>query len=153
MNTTSIQHAQYSIVQQDGINPNEAAAGAQTLMMTWVHEPGLSAYEFAAGIRQFARQCAELHPERAVIDARQLDQSCEGVTWLRGQADVDGLADYEPWWAQTAVPLYREAGISWLVVATGDPNAPGEIPAPPKVSFRIGYVTDLEQALAWDGTS
>ncbi len=48
------------------------------------------------------------------------------------------------------VPVYHEAGIASLAVATGDPNAPGELAdIPPGVNFRMGYFPDLASAMRW----
>ncbi|MFV1999026.1 MAG: hypothetical protein ACC654_01525 [Acidimicrobiia bacterium] len=117
-----------------------------TMLFGWNDTRGLSALKFADGITDFAASCVTHQPTRAVIDARQLDQGSEAFSWLRGQTQVDGLDAYDPWWLQTIVPLYHDAHIAALAVATGDPTAPGEVPTPPEVNFKIGYFADVESA-------
>ena len=122
-------HRQYRI-----IRPSEGAM----MMLAWKAVRGLAAQDFAQGISVFAELCRRDRPTRAVIDARQLDQESPAVRWLRGEGEVDGEA-YPQWWRRAVVPLYCEAGISTLTVATGDPNAPGRIASPEGVEFAIGY--------------
>jgi hypothetical protein len=121
----------------------------KTMLFTWKQIPGLSAESFADGITDFATQCATHQPSRAVIDARQLDQESQAVNWLRGRTQVDGLDAYDAWWVKSIVPLYHDARIASLTVATGDPEAPGEIPTPPGVNFRMGYFFDVDAASSW----
>ncbi len=128
---------------------NSLSEDGIAMLLSWNRSPGLSAQAFADGIIDFATQCVAHHPSRAVIDARQLDPDSEGVAWLRGKSEVDGLAAYEPWWAETIVPLYHDAGISSLAVATGDPNAPGEVSTAPEIKFLMGYFDDVEAASTW----
>jgi hypothetical protein len=116
------------------------------LLFDWSQTRGLSALDFSQGITDFARQCITHVPARAVIDARHLDQESEAFSWLRGQTQVEGLDAHDPWWMQTIVPLYHDAGIAALAVATGDPTAPGLVPTPPEVNFQIGYFPDVESA-------
>lgn len=120
-----------------------------TMLFSWKRTPGLSAQAFADGITDFATQCVAHHPSRAVIDARQLDPDSEGVGWLRGRAEIDDLDAYEPWWVEMIVPRYHDASITSLAVATGDPNAPGEVQTSEAVDFRMGYFNDVESASAW----
>lgn len=134
------EHEQYSI---------SLSGDGTTMLFNWNQIPGLTAQNFADGITEFATQCATHQPSRAVIDARRLDQESQAVKWLRGQTQVDGVDAYDPWWVQTIVPLYHDAGITSLAVATGDPDSPGEIPAPPKVNFQIGYFADVDSASTW----
>jgi len=137
------EHQQYIISLSDD---------GSTMLFNWNHLSGLSALDFAQGIMNFASRCETHRPARAVIDARQLDQTSEAVNWLRAKVEVEGLDDYEPWWAESVLPLYHDAGITSLTVATGDPNAPGEVPSPPGVRFKMGYFFDLDQARNWTGT-
>lgn len=122
----------------------------QALLFDWKHVKGLSAQDFRKGIADFAGQCKKHKPARAVIDATQLDQTSPAVAWLRAKnADTNEEA-YGQWWAREIVPVYHAAGVSSLAVATGDPNAPGELTnLPPEVHFKVGYFPDLETALQW----
>ena len=133
------EHTQYRIIH----SPDESV-----LLFDWKPTPGLAAADFAQGITAFAEQCRRHNPQRAVIDAQQLDQQSSAVKWLRGQGDLNG-EDYRTWWAREIVPRYQEAKIAVLTVATGDPNAPGRIPSPDGAGFAIGYFTDLKQAMNW----
>jgi len=131
-------------------HPQFTISSAETeVLLDWKSTSGLSATDFAEGIAKFATHCTIAKPARAVIDARKLDQSSEAVSWLRAQRAVDGLDSYESWWAAEIVPLYNRAEIASLTVATGDPNAPGEIPAPEGAGFAIGYFGDLDTARTW----
>lgn len=128
----------------------ESIGAAKALLFSWKPAPGLSARDFAAGIAEFADQCKAQHPTKAVIDARNLDQSSEAFQWLRGHVEPTDLDAYDPWWFKEIVPLYHDAGIASLAVATGDPNAPGELAeVPPGVKFKMGYFHDLDHALGW----
>jgi hypothetical protein len=122
----------------------------QALLFNWKHVEGLSVQDFRRGIAEFADQCKKHKPTRAVIDATELDQGSPAVAWLRAQnIDTDEEA-YVKWWTREIVPVYHDAGISSLAVATGDPNAPGELAnLPPEVNFKVGYFPDLETTLQW----
>jgi len=120
------------------------------LLFTWKHVPGLSGSDFQAGIAAYAKLCEIHKPTKAVIDASSLDQASQAIAWLRG--NNDGMSeDYNTWWTRAIVPVYHKAGILALSVATGDPNAPGELPnVPPGVEFKIGYFPDLDAAMSWE---
>lgn len=136
------EHEQYSI---------SLSGDRETLLFSWNHIPGLTARDFANGITDFASLCVSLHPSRAVFDARQLDQESQAIHWLDGRGPVEGFDAYDTWWVRTVVPLYNEAGIGSLTVATGDPNAPGEIPTRDGAHFQMGYFTDVVAASNWPG--
>ncbi len=138
--STPAQHPQYSI---------HPVPGADALRLDWNAVPGLSAPDFARGIVAFADACGTHRPRLAVIDARGLDPDSPAVAWLRGQARIEGLDAYDPWWSAEVVPRYHAAGIASLAVATGDPAAPGALPAREGVRFAIGYFPDVEAALAF----
>ena len=139
--TTVIEdHEHYSIV---------ASEDQQSLVFNWKFVKGLGAEGFAAGIEQFAFQCKTHRPARAVIDARSLDPASPAMGWLRSQLVVEGLEPYEPWWANAVLPIYHEARISGLGIATGDPDAPGEVGTQPGVNFKMGYFTDVDAVLSW----
>ena len=128
----------------------ELSEDLKTLMFTWKRVEGLSVAVFQKAILEFAQLCRTHGPAYAVIDATALDQASPAVTWLRSQDSAQEREDYNSWWMRFIVPLYRDAGIASLAVATGDPNAPGELPGlPPAVSFKVGYFPDLETSLAW----
>ncbi len=136
--------AQYSFSQADN---------TEALLFTWKPTNGLGAQDFRAGIAAFADLCKTRRPTRAVIDARALDQASPAVAWLRGHDDGTEAETYNAWWLREIVPAYHAAGIASMAVATGDPNAPGEIPSPaPEVHFKIGYFPDLDTASAWRAT-
>ena len=122
----------------------------QTLLFSWKPIAGLSAQDFRRVIAAFADQCKKYRPTHAVIDATALDQTSPAVAWLRAQ-NIDAEEEaYAKWWAREIVPVYHDAGISSLAVATGDPNAPGELAnLPPGVNFKIGYFPDVETTLQW----
>lgn len=132
-------HDQYTISKTDD--------GA--LLFDWKSISGLNATDFASGINRFATQCEAERPSRAVIDARQLDQTSQAAKWLRNQEAIEGLDAYQAWWEREIIPLYNAAGIDALTVATGDPNAPGEIPAPEQARFAVAYLTDVDSARTW----
>ncbi|WP_282605404.1 hypothetical protein [Pelagibius sp. Alg239-R121] len=120
------------------------------LLFNWKHVAGLSIQVFQRGISKFAEQCKRHKPTHAVIDARALDQGSPAVAWLRSQDVETTLEDYMTWWTREVLPVYQDAGISSLAVATGDPNAPGELTSlPPEVRFKMGYFPDLETSLDW----
>lgn len=122
----------------------------QALLFNWKRVEGLSVPDFRKGIAEFAGQCKKHKPTRAVIDATKLDQGSPAVAWLRAQNADTGEEAYVKWWAREIVPVYHDAGISGLAVATGDPNAPGELAnIPPGVKFKVGYFPDLETTLQW----
>ncbi|MFV1991357.1 MAG: hypothetical protein ACC652_11530 [Acidimicrobiales bacterium] len=142
MNTPTLieDHEQYSI---------ELTEDRDTLTFSWKFVAGLSAEHFADGIVRFADQCNAHKPTRAAIVAMALDPDSPAMGWLRSAEKVDGREEYDPWWAREIVPVYHEAGIAGLGVATGDPNAPGEVETPPGVNFKMGYFNDLAAVLAW----
>jgi len=48
------------------------------------------------------------------------------------------------------VQVYNDAGVVSLAVATGNPQAPGELPqVPPGDEFKIGYFNGLDDATGW----
>jgi len=123
---------------------------AQMLLLEWKTVPGLLVEDFADGISQLAEHCQDHKPSHVVIDARKLDQDSAAVAWLRGEGSDANGDSYQTWWMRDIVPAYNTAGIISLAVATGDPNAPGELPEiPPGVDFRIGYYHDLASAVDW----
>lgn len=125
------------------------SADKGTLLFEWKHVAGLKPQDFRRGIVAFADLCKVHKPACAAIDASLLDQSSPAVAWLRAQ-DVAGEAeDYQSWWMREIVPAYHDAGVARLAVGTGDPNAPGELPGIPGVTFKIGYFADIGTALAW----
>ena len=122
----------------------------QVLLFNWKHVKGLSVQIFQKGISEFAGQCKTHKPAHAVIDASALDQGSPAVAWLRSQSTDTDAEEYMTWWAREIVPVYHDAGISSVAVATGDPNAPGELSSlPPEVNFKMGYFPDLESSLGW----
>ena len=133
-------HANYTI---------STSTDGTSVLVDWKPVNGLTAADFAASITSFATHCQTRRPFRAVIDARQLDQSSQATAWLRAQIDVEDLEPYQTWWETMIVPLYNDAAIGSLTVATGDPNAPGQIPTPDAAKFAVVYFTDLETARTW----
>lgn len=128
----------------------ELSEDGRILLFTWKRVEGLSVALFKRGIADFAQLCQSHRPDYAVIDAAALDQASPAVAWLRSQDSASESEDYNSWWMREIVPLYRDAGVSSLAVATGDPGAPGELSdLPPAVSFRMGYFPDLETSLEW----
>ncbi len=121
---------------------------ATVALLTWNGVAGMAAKDFADGILKFAEGCLAHEVDKATIDATELDQQCQAVRWLRGTESVDGLDEYNPWWMENIVPIYNDAGVRALVVATGDPNAPGELDQPEQVQFAVHYLTTLEESLA-----
>ena len=85
-----------------------------------------------------------------MIDARNLEPDCEAIGWVSGQLRLEGEEEYGAWWSREIVPLYNDATISSLAVATGSPDAPGELADnPPGAKFRMGYFHDLDAAMHW----
>ena len=125
------------------------ASDKKTVRFDWKYVEGIGVQDFGRGIATFAAQCRTHKPTRAVIDARKLDPKSDALSWVSGQATPPGEEKYETWWARDIVPVYHEAGIAGLGVATGDPNSPGEVDTPPGVNFKIGYFVDIEEVLAW----
>jgi hypothetical protein len=118
--------------------------------LDWKHVVGLNLQDFKRGVAQFADHCKTYKPNRAVIDARQLEPNGDPLGWVSGQKKIAGEEEYNTWWLREIVPIYHEAGVSSLAVATGNPNAPGELANIPKgVNFKIGYFIDLETAMQW----
>lgn len=127
------------------------AEDRNTLLFGWKYVEGLSTEDFRRGISEFAERCRTHKPARAAIDARALDQRSPAMSWLRAQDTDTREEPYTDWWAREIMPVFHDAGISSLAVATGDPNAPGELTQrPPGVKFRIGYFPDLESTLLWN---
>ncbi len=116
------------------------------LVFTWKYVAGLSIKDMASGIKSFATHCKSLKPHRAVIDARQLDPKSPGLGWVSGQQKFEEQEEYKPWWLREIIPLYNEAGISSLAVATGNPQAPGETETP-GAKFKMGYLNSLDDAM------
>ena len=120
------------------------------LSFNWDHVEGLSINDFKKGIAQFATQCEANKPNRAVIDARNLDQHSPAIAWLSGQEKFADEEDYMPWWIREVVPNYNDAKITSLAVATGNPQAPGELKEmAPEVGFKVGYFNSLDDARNW----
>ena len=120
------------------------------LIFTWKYIAGLSIKDMANGIQDFAMLCRSHKPRRAIIDARQLDQNSPGLKWVGGKQPDDQEA-YTPWWLREVVPFYNEAGISSLAVATGNSQAPGEIPEThPEVKFKMGYFHSLDDVFNYN---
>jgi len=137
--TTMVDHAQYDISQS-----------GTDLLFTWKHIEGLSVDDMANGITEFANQCKAIKPGRAVIDARQLDPNCAALAWVSGQKIDENQGEYNAWWLREIVPLYNAAGISGLAVATGNSQAPGELPqVPAGVEFNMGYFNGFDDAMIW----
>lgn len=122
------------------------------LLFTWKHVPNLEIQIFKNAIQKFANLCQIHHPEMAVIDAGSLDQESPAVKWLRGQETDANDVIYDHWWLNEIVPIYNSSSVKRLSVATGDPNAPGEIDLGLEIiKFKIGYFPDLDVALTWQG--
>jgi hypothetical protein len=138
------------IVQDNKLCRFILADDEKVLLLDWKHVTGLSLVDFKNCVAEFASNCKRYKPVRVVIDARELDPNGDVIGWVSGQKRIEGEEEYNSWWIREIVPFYHEAGISVLSVATGNPNAPGELPNVPKgVNFRIGYFTDLETAMQW----
>ncbi|MGI9450173.1 MAG: hypothetical protein ACR2QH_06000 [Geminicoccaceae bacterium] len=121
-----------------------------TLVFSWKPVAGLGIRDMQDGIATFAGQCKLRKPAQAVIDARKLDPDSPARAWVSSQKTFPGQEDYGPWWSREIVPVYNDAGIASLAVATGDPNAPGEIAsAPPGVTFKMGFFPNLDAAMRW----
>ena len=122
----------------------------EALVFSWKHVAALSIQDMQNGIAEFAGQCSTRRPARAVIDARKLDPDSPARAWVSSQKTFPGQEEYGPWWVREIVPVYRDAAIASLAVATGDPKAPGEITSlPPGVTFRMGFFPDLDAAMRW----
>ena len=120
-----------------------------TLLFSWKPLRGVDPALFRKAISEFAQLCKEHRPARGVIDAQALDQSSSAFAWLRG-AEEGQSETYDDWWARDILPVYVQAELKKLAVATGNPDAPGEIPVPDNAGvFRMGYFYSLEDALSW----
>ena len=109
----------------------------KALVLSWKHVAELSIEDFRMGVIRFASQCKTHKPARAVIDARKLDPAGDSLAWVSGQKKFTNEEEYAPWWTREIVPIYHEAGIASLAVATGNPNAPGELAEiPPGVNSK-----------------
>lgn len=120
------------------------------LKLAWKQNNKLDIMKFKEGIKVFAESNKTHKPKRAVIDARQLDPNGDPFGWVSGQTEIQGIESYYPWWEREVAPILNESQISGLGVATGDPNAPGEIPSPEVANFKIAYFTNFDQVLAWE---
>lgn len=122
----------------------------EALVFSWKHVAALSIQDMQNGIAEFAGQCRTQRPAHAVIDARKLDADSPARAWVSSQKTFPGQEEYGPWWVREIVPVYCDASIASLAVATGDPNAPGEITGvPPGVTFKMGFFPDLDAAMRW----
>lgn len=127
----------------------EMVPDQDALLFSWKPVAGLKAALFRTAISEFAHLCLKHRPVRGVIDAQQLDQDSSAFAWLRGSTE-DEVEPYDEWWEREIFPLYIQAGLEKLAVATGDPNAPGEVPVPPNdAALRMGYFHQLKHAYAW----
>ena len=122
----------------------------KALLLDWKHVTNLTLADFKNCVAEFASYCKKYRPGRAVIDARALDPDGDVLGWVSGQKKIDGEEEYKSWWIRELIPLYNEAGISSLSVATGNPNAPGKVAYPPETfHFKVGYLNDLDAAMLW----
>ena len=139
------------IVQDNELNRVTLTEDKQALLFVWKHVSGLTLLDFKDGIAQFAAGlCKTYKPARAIFDARLLDSSGDPFAWVTGQKKFEGEEEYNTWWMREIVPIYNEAGISSLSVATGDPNAPGELKnMSEQVHFKVGYFEGIETAMEW----
>jgi len=137
------------MLDNDGHYTVELSADGSTAVFTWKAIEGLTCDDGRRGIEAFAHRCKDRRPTLAVIDARKLDPEGEVLGWVSGQATPPGEEEYATWWSREIAPVYHDAGVAGLAVATGNPEAPGEIPTPPDVHFKIGYFYELDDALAW----
>lgn len=128
------------------IKLNESASA---LKLAWKKNSQLDIMEFKEGITAFAESNNTYKLERAIIDARHLDPNGDPFGWVSGQKKIEGVEEYNSWWSREIAPILNESQILGLGVATGDPNAPGEIPTPEVASFKIAYFTDFDQVLGW----
>lgn len=120
------------------------------LVFTWKQVTDLSIEDMAKGIIEFAGQCKNHQPDHALIDARLLNPKSPAIGWVSGQQRFDDQEAYMAWWTREIAPIYNDAGISRLAVATGNPNAPGELSEnPPGVEFKMGYFNGLDDATNW----
>ncbi len=123
--------------------------GGKLLLLNWKKVEILSTKEFRDAVEAFAGHCKIQKPTRAIIDARGIDPNSAALGWVSGQESDSEAEEYMAWWAREVMPTYNDSGISSLAVATGNPKAPGETPAPPSASFKTGYFDDLESAMSW----
>jgi len=119
------------------------------LKLLWKKNDKLDINTFKKGIVEFANSNKVHKPQKAIIDAHNLDPQGDPFGWVSGQKEIEGVEEYNSWWGREIAPILNESQILGLAVATGDPNAPGEIPAPEGVNFKIAYFTDFNQLLAW----
>lgn len=137
--TKIVETALYSIIQS-----------GTSLLFTWKQAEYFSVDAMARGISEFANHCKDIRPKNAVIDARLVDPQSPALGWVSGQQKVDGQEDYNTWWMREIVPLYHDAKIESLGVATGNPQAPGELMETLEgVNFKIGYFDGLDDASNW----
>jgi len=143
MSTKTIEtNSQYTI-SQSGDNSE--------LSLNWAHVEGLSISDFKQGIAKFSVQCETNKPSRAVIDARSVDHQSPAFAWLSGQEKFEDQEEYMSWWMREVVPNYNDAKITSLAVATGNPQAPGELnEVAPEIHFKMGYFNSLEDARNWE---
>jgi len=125
------------------------ASDEKTLLFDWKNVEGIGVQDFSKGIATFAGHCRTHRPTLAVIDARKVDPDSDALGWVSGRATPPGEETYETWWAREILPVYQESGIAGLAVATGDPNAPGEVDGPSEANFKTGYFNSVEDALDW----
>jgi hypothetical protein len=125
------------------------SSNGEVLLLAWKKHEQLNVQDFRDVVADFAGQCKTHKPARAVIDARGVDPDTAALGWVSGRKKVAGEEEYMAWWAREVIPVYNDSGISSLAVATGNPNAPGETPAPPVAKFKTGYFNDVESALSW----
>ncbi|MBI3524716.1 MAG: hypothetical protein HY066_09335 [Betaproteobacteria bacterium] len=120
------------------------------LCFTWSHTEGLGLGDFKKGIIEFVNQCKTHRPIHAVFDARRLDKDSPAFGWVSGQQKFEGEEEYMSWWTREVAPGYNSSKIATLGIATGNPEAPGEIPKPPPgVDFKLGYFNSLEDVRNW----
>lgn len=129
------------------INLNDSISA---LKLAWKENSQLDITEFKKGIIAFAESNSTHKPQRAFIDASQLNPNGNPVGWVSGQKEIEGVEEYNSWWGREIAPILNESQILGLAVATGNPNAPGEIPSPEVANFKIAYFTDFDQLLAWE---
>jgi len=143
-NTTVAKTEQYNIVFDKGNS---------TLLLNWEKMAGLDIENFKEGIIKFAKHSQTYKPEHVLIDARSLDPDGDPLAWVSGHKAFANVEEYNSWWLREIVPAYHEARIVSLGVATGNPNAPGELPqVPPGANFKIGYFDDLDSVIKWQQT-
>ncbi len=116
------------------------------LLLHWKKEKSLSIGDFKKGIIQFAGHCRKEQTNKAVINATMLDPNGEAVGWVSGQKGIDAEEMYNAWWIREVVPIYHDAGLNLLSVATGNPNSPGIVSMPVDVNFTVAYLATIEEA-------